>query len=278
MVDSLFPRRYFSTLLSLLLRRRLNRLRFNRKSNRKLNPFHKQILMVCGCRFLQGARATSIWVQPMVVPFPPPPIQSSIDASRVPQPQVQGLQPVGEIQFIDQRNVYDMDREARIRQGRGRFSIIMFYPDGRNTEPETREWRPEPRANRRRPPPLAHPGERAGAPRAWPVFAIHAEDPLCSHHLPTSWEVEDMNNRVQPPACTFCRSRAYAVYFRCRTCGIVACSMHNSVRFGLTWAQAVRVRNGLRNRVWIEPAGTRRGENRRDENRRGWFRQAFGRR
>ncbi|KAK1510821.1 hypothetical protein CTAM01_01394 [Colletotrichum tamarilloi] len=171
-----------------------------------------------------------------------------------------------------------MDREARIRQGRGRFSIIMFYPDGRNTEPETREWRPEPRANRRRPPPLAHPGERAGAPRAWPVFAIHAEDPLCSHHLPTSWEVEDMNNRVQPPACTFCRSRAYAVYLRCRTCGIVACSMHNSVRFGLTWAQAVRVRNGLRNRVWIEPAGTRRGENRRDENRRGWFRQAFGRR
>lgn len=138
-------------------------------------------------------------------------------------------------------------------------------------QPETREWRPEPRANRRRPPPLARPGERAGAPRAWPVFSIHAEDPLCSHQLPTSWEVEDMNNRVQPPACTFCRSRAYAVYFRCRTCGTVACSMHNSVRFGLTWAQAVRVRNGLRNRVWIEPAGTRRGENRRDENLRGEF-------
>ncbi|KAK1690332.1 hypothetical protein BDP55DRAFT_650282 [Colletotrichum godetiae] len=203
---------------------------------------------------------------------------------------------MGEIPFTDQRNVHNMDEEAHLRQGRGRFSIMMYYPDGRNTEvrfrtitfppfrsvlnppltkdftfrqiqPETREWRPERRAARRRPPPVARPGEgrRPGVRRAWPVFEIHAEDPLCHHHLPASWEVEDMNNRVLPPACTFCRSRAYAVYFRCRTCGIVACSMHNSVRFGLTWAVAVRVRDGLRNRVWFEPRGRRGDEDRRGE-------------
>ncbi|KAK1731822.1 uncharacterized protein BDZ83DRAFT_6220 [Colletotrichum acutatum] len=270
MVELMFPRQYFSILLFLLLRRRrLLRLKFNRKFHHKLNPFHKQTSMVCGILFLQVSDSSFT---------PSHKTETCHFYKGIVQPQVQDFQLAGEIPFIDQRNVYDMDREARIRQGRGRFSIIMYYPDGRNTEPETREWRPEPRANRRRPPPLARPGERARAPRAWPVFAIHAEDPLCSHHLPTSWEVEDMNNRVQAPACTFCRSRAHAVYFRCRTCGIVACSMHNSVRLGLTWAQAVRVRNGLRNRVWIEPAGTRRDENRRDENRRGWFRQAFGRR
>ncbi|KAK1635949.1 hypothetical protein BDP81DRAFT_428759 [Colletotrichum phormii] len=41
--------------------------------------------------------------------------------------------------------------------------------------------------------------------------------------------------------------------------------MHNSVRFGLMWAAAVRVRDGLRNRVWFEPRGRRGGEGRRGE-------------
>ncbi|WYZ44292.1 hypothetical protein EsH8_VII_000728 [Colletotrichum jinshuiense] len=123
--------------------------------------------------------------------------------------------------------------------------------------PETRYWRRDRRAHRQRP--------REGA-RAWPIFEIHAEDPLCSHHLPTSWEVENMLNRPQPPQCIFCRSRDQAVYFRCRTCGIVACSMHNTIRFGLTWGQALRALEELQNRVWLEVPETRGG----------WFRQAFG--
>ncbi|KXH53587.1 IBR domain-containing protein [Colletotrichum simmondsii] len=78
-------------------------------------------------------------VQPQAQPFP----QANLDG--IPQPQVQGFQPVGEIPFIDHRNVYDMDREARPRQGRGRFSIIMYYPDGRNTEkPESGALNPAP--------------------------------------------------------------------------------------------------------------------------------------
>ncbi|KZL83227.1 ibr domain-containing protein [Colletotrichum incanum] len=123
-------------------------------------------------------------------------------------------------------------------------------------QPETRHWRADRRAYRRRP--------EEGS-RAWPVFEIHPEDPLCSHHVPTSWAVEDMNNRLEPPQCVFCRSRDEAVYFRCQTCGVVACSMHSSVRFGLTWAQAVRICGQLQNRVWLEEP----------RNRRGWLRQAL---
>ncbi|EFQ25507.1 uncharacterized protein GLRG_00651 [Colletotrichum graminicola M1.001] len=74
-------------------------------------------------------------------------------------------------------------------------------------QPENRNWRADPRAHRRRP--------QEGA-RAWPIFEIHPEDPQCNHHLPTSWEVENMNNRPMPPQCIFCRSRDGAVYFRCQ--------------------------------------------------------------
>ncbi|KXH68769.1 hypothetical protein CSAL01_13281 [Colletotrichum salicis] len=99
-------------------------------------------------------------IQPVVVPFPAPPVQFFVDAGRIDllstaafapvvvneiwetnltsveilQPQVQGFQPMGEIPFMEQRNVHNMDQEARLRQGRGRFSIILYYPDGRNTE------------------------------------------------------------------------------------------------------------------------------------------------
>ncbi|WDK11211.1 IBR domain-containing protein [Colletotrichum graminicola] len=154
-------------------------------------------------------------------------------------------------QMMDWPYMEDMQREDRNRQGRGRYSIVMYYTDGSNTEPENRNWRADPRAHRRRP--------QEGA-RAWPIFEIHPEDPQCNHHLPTSWEVENMNNRPMPPQCIFCRSRDGAVYFRCQVCGVVACSMHNTTRFGLTWAQAVMIRQRLQDRVWIEEPRHRRGE------------------
>ncbi|KAK2027237.1 hypothetical protein LX32DRAFT_451536 [Colletotrichum zoysiae] len=154
-------------------------------------------------------------------------------------------------QFMDWPDMEDMNRQDLDRQGRGRYSIVMYYADGTNDEPETRGWRADPRAHRRRPP--------EGA-RAWPIFEIHPDDPQCNHHLLTSWDVEDMNNRQRPPQCIFCRSRDEAVYFRCRTCGVVACSRHNLIRFGLQWAQALMIRERLQNRVWLEEPRHRRGE------------------
>ncbi|GKT91700.1 IBR domain-containing protein [Colletotrichum tofieldiae] len=203
------------TYLDLCLRRYRNRNRnsSSRSRSRRMSCFIHKRPMVCGNLYLQAA-------------------------------------PLQEFRVMYQPNMEDMNREDRIRQGRGRYSIMMYYADGSNTEPETRYWRADRRAHRRRP---------EGGARAWPVFEIHPEDPLCSHHLPTSWGIEDMNNRLEPPQCVFCRSRDEAVYFRCQTCGVVACSMHGSVRFGLTWAQAVRIRGQLQNRVWLEEPRNRRG-------------------
>ncbi|CCF36287.1 hypothetical protein CH063_01466 [Colletotrichum higginsianum] len=133
----------------------------------------------------------------------------------------------------------------------------MYHADGSNTQPEMRRWRRSRRAYRRRP--------QEGA-RAWPTFEIQPDDPLCNHHLPMSWVAEDMNNRAEPPQCGFCRSRDEAIYFRCRTCGMVTCSRHSSVRFGLTWVQALRAREYLQHRVWIDET----------PNRRDWLRQVLG--
>ncbi|KAK1975052.1 hypothetical protein LZ30DRAFT_606575 [Colletotrichum cereale] len=133
----------------------------------------------------------------------------------------------------------------------------MYHTDGSNAEPETRYWRADRRAHRRRP--------EEGA-RAWPIFEISPEDPRCNHHREMSWNVEDMNDRPRPPQCVFCRSQDEAVYFRCRTCDVVACSMHNTTRLGLTWARAVMIRERLQNHVWLEEP----------RHRRGWLRQALG--
>ncbi|KAK1472834.1 IBR domain-containing protein [Colletotrichum cuscutae] len=220
------------TLLSLLLRRRLNRLRFNRKFNRKLNPFRKQILMVCGYRFLQVSdssvtpRGTRNFNLGSAYGFLDrrQPYQFSLTAAFTPE-------------FPSRKNTIHRSAQ-RIRHGPG-----SSYSTGPGTTAETPRYAENttflslpsstwtnshnlagnprtpttsPRASRR------EGGSTAGLARI--------RDPRRGP------PVEDMNNRVQPPACTLCRSRAYAVYFR----------MHNSVRFGLTWAQAVR------------PAGTRR--------------------
>ncbi|OHW93234.1 IBR domain-containing protein [Colletotrichum incanum] len=149
-----------------------------------------------------------LWPEGLLQPVPPPrPLP--LPQQQQPQPQAELLHPqaahglwqpippellqavpVQEFRVMHQPNMEFMNREGRIRQGRGRYSIIMYYADGSNTEPETRHWRADRRAYRRRP--------EEGS-RAWPVFEIHPEDPLCSHHVPTSWAVEDMNNRLEPP-------------------------------------------------------------------------------
>lgn len=84
--------------------------------------------------------------------------------------------------------------------------------------------------------------------RVWPQYAIEREEGRCNHQTHAQWEFQP---REEPP-CFYCRIRDGRQLWHCRSCGVTACDWHRFLRFGLTWQQANRTVNNLRNRVTID--------------------------
>ncbi|KAK2743214.1 IBR domain-containing protein [Colletotrichum kahawae] len=128
-------------------------------------------------------------------------------------------------------------------QGQQRYYIMMFYADGNNTDVADPNWRRDSAANMRR---IREGDETEG--RVWPQYAIEREEGRCNHQSHAQWEFQP---REDPP-CFYCRIRDGRQLWHCRSCGVTACDWHRFLRFGLTWQQANRIVNNLRNRVTVD--------------------------
>ncbi|KAF6820765.1 IBR domain-containing protein [Colletotrichum sojae] len=123
------------------------------------------------------------------------------------------------------------------------FSIILFYPDGQNTEVENPQWRRDSRVNIQR---IRDDVEDEG--RVWPEYAIEREDPGCRHQMHQQWRWQA---NPEPP-CFYCRIRDGRQLWRCQNCGVTACDQHRFTRFGLSRDQANFFVERLRSRVTVE--------------------------
>ncbi|KAK1855723.1 IBR domain-containing protein [Colletotrichum chrysophilum] len=128
-------------------------------------------------------------------------------------------------------------------RGQQRYYIMMFYADGNNTEVGDPNWRRDSPENMRR---IREGDETEG--RVWPQYAIEREEGRCNHQTHAQWEFQP---REEPP-CFYCRIRDGRQLWHCRSCGVTACDWHRFLRFGLTWQQANRTVNNLRNRVTVD--------------------------
>ncbi|KAF0326640.1 IBR domain-containing protein [Colletotrichum asianum] len=127
--------------------------------------------------------------------------------------------------------------------GQQRYYIMMFYADGNNTEVGDPNWRRDSAENMRR---IREGDETEG--RVWPQYAIEREEGRCNHQTHAQWEFQPQ----EEPPCFYCRITDGRQLWHCRSCGVTACDWHRFLRFGLTWQQANRTVNNLRNRVTVD--------------------------